>query len=217
MTSTPTEHQVAPVAGATDPDLADILQETLALYETADRFVREVGTFREDAVIPALNELRYAGHHVVQSIGAGGIVTDASQIRKARGHCERALYEASEAGIMVAGRAIVSVRKSYPGIVISEVVKDYSDFRLLAKKAQVQVDAGRADRESVLGQTQEFMDTYRHLREAVDVLDASRDDLEAKREINRKADRQFVLTLMTRISLGILAAAVALIVALWPQ
>ena len=92
-----------------------------------------------------------------------------------------------------------------------------SDFRLLAKKAQVQVDAGRADRESVLGQTQEFMDTYRHLREAVDVLDASRDDLEAKREINRKADRQFVLTLMTRISLGILAAAVALIVALWPQ
>lgn len=93
MTSTLTEHQVAPVAGAADPDLADILQETLALYETADRFVREVGTFREDAVIPALNELRYAGHHVVQSIDAGGMVRDASQIRKARGHCERALYE----------------------------------------------------------------------------------------------------------------------------
>ena len=61
------------------------------------------------------------------------------------------------------------------------------------------------------------MDIYRRLREAVDVLDASRDDLEAKREINRKADRQFVLTLATRISLGVLAAAVALIVALWPQ
>ena len=106
---------------------------------------------------------------------------------------------------------------AFPGIVISEVVKDYSDFRLLAKKAQAQVDAGRADRESVLGQTQEFMETYRRLREAVDVLDAGRDDLEAKREINRKADRQFVLTLVTRISLGILAAAVVLIVALWPQ
>ena len=217
MTSTPTEHQGAPVAGAEDPDLADTLKETLALYETADRFVREVGTFREDAVIPALNELRYAGHHVVQSIGADGMVTNARQIRKAHGHCERALYEASEAGIMVAGRAIASFRKSYPGIVIRDVIKDYSDFRLLAKKAQVQVDAGRANRESILGQTQEYMEMYRQLRDAVDVLDVSRDDLEAKIEINRKADRQFVLTLVTRISLGILAAAVVLVVAFWRQ
>jgi hypothetical protein len=123
----------------------------------ADSFVREVGTFRGDAIIPALNELRYAGHHVVQSISMDGIVTDASQIRKAHGHCERALYEASEAGIMVAGRAIASFRKSYPGIVISDVVKNYSDFRMLAKRAQAQVDAGRADRESVLGQTREWL------------------------------------------------------------
>ena len=72
---------------------------------------------------------------------------------------------------MVDGRAIASFRKSYPGIVIPDVIKDYSDFRLLAKKAQVQVDAGRANRESILGQTQEYMEMYRQLRDAVDVLD----------------------------------------------
>ena len=212
-----TEHRVTATAVADDPDLvADSLREVIDLYKMADAFVREVGTFREDAVIPALNELRYAGHHVVQSISAeDGKVTDGDQLRKARGHCERALYEASEAGIMVAGRAIASFRKSYPGVVISEVVKDYSDFRLQAKKAQALVDSGRSDRESVQAQTQEYMTAYRQLREAVDVLDASRDDLEAKVAINRKADRQFLLMLVTRISLAIMGAVVAVAVALW--
>ena len=213
----PTEHQATATAVIEDPDLvAGPLKEAIDLYETADGFVREVGTFREDAVIPALNELRYAGHHVVQSINADdGRVTEGDQLRKAQGHCERALYEASEAGIMVAGRAIASFRNSYPGIVISEIVKDYPDFRLLARKAQELVDTGRTDRESVRAQTQEYMTTYRQLRDAVDVLDASRDDLEAKLEINRKADRQFLLTLVTRIALGVVGAAVAVAVALW--
>ena len=127
----------------------------------------------------------------MQAIGADGKVTDGDQIRKAHGHCQRAMYEASEAGIMVAGRAIASFRNGYPGIVISDVVKDYSNFRLLAKKAQEKVDAGRTNRESVLAQTQEYMKDYRQLRDAVDVLDASHDDLDAKKEIIQKADRQF--------------------------
>ena len=178
-----------------DP-VVDRLKDVQDRYETADRFAREVGTFRESAVIPALNELRYAGHHVLQSIGPDGKVTDDDgPLQKAYGHCERALYEASEAGIMVAARAILSFRNSYQGIVISEVVKDYTDFLMMAKKAQAMVDAGRTDRESVLAQTKEFMASYRQLRDAVEVLDASRDDLATKQANNRKADRQFMITL----------------------
>lgn len=74
------------------------LQELRRLYETADGFAREVGEFRSEVPIPAHNELRYAGHHLLQSLDNDGTVADEDQLRKARNHCERAMYEAAEAG-----------------------------------------------------------------------------------------------------------------------
>ena len=85
------------------------IRELRDLYETADVFAREVSELRSEVPIPAHNELRYAGHHLLQSINDEGEVADEDLFRKAKNHCERAMYEAAEAGIMhileaVAGR-----------------------------------------------------------------------------------------------------------------
>jgi len=109
------------------PD-TDLLKEVVDHYETADQFARGVAVFRDKVVIPAHNELRYAGHHVIQSIDADTHQAgDVVNLRKAYRHCERAMYEASEAGLMHAARIILTVYKEYPGVVISEVVKDYHE------------------------------------------------------------------------------------------
>jgi hypothetical protein len=62
----------------------DLLKEVVDHYETADRFVREVAFFRGKVVIPALNELRYAGHHVIQCISpeTGQVTNVNNNLRK---------------------------------------------------------------------------------------------------------------------------------------
>lgn len=205
MTSTDAR-AVDPPLEAPDP-VDEALQEVVESYEAADRFVREVGTFSKKAVIPALNELRYAGHHVIQAIDHNDRrVVDADKLRSARSHCRRAMYEASEAGIMFAASAVLSVHAAYPNIVISEVVRDYHEFRVRAKRAQDLVNRGRADRASVLDHTHAYMEAFRGLREAVDVLDAASDDLNAKVAARQLGDRRF----FQRIALAIVALALSL-------
>ena len=62
------------------PDVSELRQ----LYETADSFAREVGELRSEVPIPAHNELRYAGHHLLQSLDDEGTVVDEDLFRKAK-------------------------------------------------------------------------------------------------------------------------------------
>ena len=91
------------------PD-ADAIRELRNLYETADSFAREVSEFRSEVSIPVHNELRYAGHHLLQSIDDGGTIVEGGQFSRAKRHCERAMYEAAEAGIMSALDEIAAFR-----------------------------------------------------------------------------------------------------------
>ena len=184
------------------PD-ADLLKEVVDHYETADQFAREIAVFRDKVVIPAHNELRYAGHHVIQCIDIDTQqITDIDNLRKAHGHCERAMYEASEAGIMFAARIILTVHEQYPGVVISEAVNDYHESWHRAKQAKDMVVAGRTDRESVLAHTREYMDTFRNLKTRVERLDAARDDLAVKLTQVNRAWRSFILQAIAVVFAG---------------
>ena len=103
------------------PDVTELRQ----LYETADSFAREVGELRSDVPIPAHNELRYAGYHLLQSLDDEGTVVDEDLFRKAKNHCERAMYEAAEAGIMHALEVIEEFRQAYKTIAMGAVVPGY--------------------------------------------------------------------------------------------
>ena len=71
-----------------------------AEYERADRLAADVQTFRAEASIPANNELRYAGKHLLDATTDEGAVDDEASLVSAVNHCRRASYEAVEAGIL---------------------------------------------------------------------------------------------------------------------
>ena len=50
------------------PPESPFISELTESYETADRFTREVAQFRSTVATPASNELRYAGHHLLQAL-----------------------------------------------------------------------------------------------------------------------------------------------------
>ena len=75
------------------------ISELTESYDTADRFTRDVAQFRSAVAVPANNELRYAGHHLLQALDGQEQVTKPEGLRKAKNHCERAMYDAAQAGI----------------------------------------------------------------------------------------------------------------------
>lgn len=187
------------------------VRELKELYEEADRFAREVGEFQYEVPIPAHNELRYAGHHLLQAIGDDGTVVDSNQLLKAQSHCERAMYEAAEAGIISALDLMHVFRTGNKGLVVSEVVPSYSAMRKLARDAQDMLVKGRSGRLSTVQQVRSYMDVFRQLRDALATLEAAQDDLNAKRILQIKATRRFLITCL----LTVLGIAVSVALSVW--
>ena len=96
------------------------IQSLRTFYKAADKYVREVAEYRDAASIPALNQLRYAGHHFLRAIGDDGSVQSEENLRRAHNHCERALYEATDAGITSALKQINRFKHDFRKIAIQK-------------------------------------------------------------------------------------------------
>ena len=63
----------------------DAVVEYKRLYNKADHFVREVAEFQDNVIIPAINQLRYTGHHFMDAVDEDGQVSDMSELSNALG------------------------------------------------------------------------------------------------------------------------------------
>ena len=189
-----------------DKSLANYRQ----LYEAADRFAREVGEFRQAIPIPAHNELRYAGHHLLQALDDSGEIADEEQLRRACSHCERAMYEAAEAGVISLLRSLAQFQQDYKDVVVAEVMPAYSDCKAMARKARELLVRGRSKAVAPTETASEYMQAFRELRAASEQLDDARDDLNAKLTDQRRGTRRFII--QTAIALLGVVGTVALIV-----
>ena len=181
------------------------------LYDDADKFAREVAEFRESIAIPAHNELRYAGHHLLQALEDDGTVADQEQLRRASNHCERAMYEAAEAGITSLLISIQQFREDYKDIVVREVVPTYGDCIASAREAQELLTRGRSKEATATATASDYMQTFRRLRKGSDSLEDARDDLNAKLADQKLKARQFILRMTIAVALGIPSAVVAVV------
>ena len=183
----------------------DPIKKFKELYNTADQFSREVSEFRSEVAIPAYNELRYAGYHLKKAIDDEGVVSDVEEIRKAISHCERALYEASEAGIIKTLSIINIFKDDYKNLVVGEIVKDYSDILKQAQDGKALLSQGRGDDRTHPERSLLYMATFEKLKGSCDKLEYNRDDLNAKAlSIKRENIRWIVgiiLALITLVSM----------------
>ena len=152
------------------------------LYKQADHYTSSVSILALEAVIPAHNQLRYAGHHFHKAIGEEGGVENDGELRKAIGHCERALYEASETGIIVALEQLARFEEDYRGINISSVVEEIKNVRKLRRRAHDLLSRTRAESDEAPKETAEYMKVFEELREGMFILEDNRHDLDAERD-----------------------------------
>lgn len=176
-------------------------------YSQADEFARKVTEFRASVAIPAHNELRYAGHHLLRALSDDGEPVDREQLSRAISHCERSMYEASEAGIIHALDRIEEFKRDYRDVVVSEVLVNWSQVLAVAKRTRDMLISGR-DRGSPSETSAQYMEKFGELVEICDLLDGSRDDLN-KKIVERKAARRRYISVFLLRSFGIVAALLA--------
>ena len=96
------------------------------LFNLAEQYAKEVEMLRSEVQISAINELRYAGYHILNAIDDEETVSE-DELLKARSHCHRAMYEAVESGIMFCLDEIKDFQEKHSDVVVSEVIADYPD------------------------------------------------------------------------------------------
>ena len=105
--------------------LEDIPSDISELFALAEEKIKLVQNLRGDITFPAVNQLRYVAFHLLRADRESDTSRKAEEFRKAKNHCERAIYDAVEAGIVHCLDKIRVFQQDYRTVVITNVVDDY--------------------------------------------------------------------------------------------
>lgn len=173
-------------------------------YEAADQLVRKVAAFRDQASIPANNELRYAGHHFLQAIQDDHAAEpDWDQLARAIAHCQRASYEACDAGVLSALEMIQIFKDDYSMMDISPTLPDWADIKETARKAQDTVAKKRQRSEEAPILEAGYEEAFDELVRIYHRLEDAREDLNKRVAAERREGRRWWLGLVVAVVLGI--------------
>jgi hypothetical protein len=122
-------------------DVASFEKEYCNAFSTAETHLKNAEylikskTIKGGVVIPAINELRYAGYHAALALDT--TISQENKIelyKKAIGHCERSSYDSLDALFQFGINQCTIFREDYKLIVISEIIPDYlNDCQRLEK------------------------------------------------------------------------------------
>ena len=186
-------------------ELSKQYSDFISEYDHADELCKKVQLFRQEAGIPAINEIRYAGYHLRKSLDPKGQVSDTDQIRTARGHAQRASYEAAEAGIVLALKVINLFKEDYKKVIVTGDVKDY--IAILSKCDEAQKRLG-VKRESGDGQQLDHVkhrELFEFLSQAADTLHAARPEINKRMRETRNTNLKWIISTLVAVVLAIFA------------
>ncbi len=102
--------------------------EVVELFDEAERTMKMIEHIDEKLIIPSVNELRYAGHHLAKAIKTSGQEEHGGEIEKAIKHCKRAFYDAAEVGILFYLEEFKIFQNDYRKTVLTDIIPNYSDL-----------------------------------------------------------------------------------------
>ena len=183
--------------------MSDDLNQVRELYAHAERLLKEVERLTGEVTIPCINELRYAGFHILQAIDETGAVTKKDHVFRAKDHCERAIYDVAEAGLIFVIDTINRFLWEYRGIEIIDVVRNIPEIRARVEEASTLLEEGRS---ADLLDTDNILGLFRALKADTEDLDRHVPDLATKENKKRKDTRRFILGLVWAVVVAVVVA-----------
>lgn len=194
------------------PEFQDRLARLKKEYDIADQLSRDVQSFVQKAGVPAINELRYAGHHLLSSLTEPE-TTPEFELDRAIAHCQRASYDASEAGLFVAFKKVQKFKDDYANFPITGVVSDWVEILEKCDAANAAITSSRARGDDRGSDYTKHKETFRELVTLCGRLDHAR--IELNKLIQDKVDsaRATIKSLQIAaagVVVGLLGIAVAI-------
>lgn len=179
------------------------------LFRDAEREIKKAEEISGELAVPAVNELRYAGCHLLEALCSDAPHHATEQIARARRHCQRAIFDASDASIIYLLERVRTFQDDYRRFVISAVIPDYTDIKKTISDTRHKIENARADNERRESYYLEAISLVEQLKGIGDRLDDSREELnKAVRRQNRETFRFYLMATLTAV------AAVAAVLAL---
>lgn len=184
------------------------VREIKALYRKAEEKIKALERESETLASPSVNELRYAGYHLLAALTETDSEKKIVEFDKARGHCKRAIYDAQEVRVMAKLVIINQFKEDYAKISISDVVSDYIVFLQRVRRIQKAIENINSDsREDYYNEIESH---FSELDEIGNALETSREELNKKLEARRIAFLQWFAVIVIS-AVGAVAAVLTLL------
>lgn len=159
-------------------DVADDHKHLLLVYKKAEDLLHSLGIETGEGIdTTAVNELRYAGRHVLNGLNATDPEEREREFRRAEDHCERALYEAYDNAIFFYFRSFDQFKTDYARIPITETVPDFIDIETSMLEARKFLETARREEEKREAYYEQAMDQHETVSKAWTRLEAARGEL----------------------------------------
>lgn len=164
--------------------LIEKTEELRLLFEKAETAIKMAERSGNEVVIPAVNQLRYAGYHTVTYLNAH-FNERIDHIERAKKHCKRAILDTVEASIMLYLAEIRNFEKDFKSIEISSVISDYLEKKKIVREISRKVTPAHGDEEK-LKLFEALKQDVEKLREINDSFEDARDELNKKLKKERR-------------------------------
>lgn len=207
----------------------DLRGEISSLFTYAEQKIKKIEYFADGVSFPAVNQLRYVAFHLLRAEQLRNGDEDLNkdelhdELKKAKNHCQRAIYDANEAGVVYYLERIRKFKEDYESETISDIVPNYISYLVKAKKIKnflwVVGEKSLSERAKGLNQIDIEKDNndykksdeyFIQIKEIDDILDTARPELNKKIEKRRKG----MLISIYSLTIGILAILVTIVVAI---
>jgi hypothetical protein len=175
--------------------------------------LQEIQAFRNEAGIPAVNELRNAGYHLLQSLPDGSGDPDQMALASGVAHIRRATYEATEAGILFAVSIVRKFQQDYATVELHDLVADYAARCRACNEALRLVEANRQDGFDRAQDHANRIAVFRAIRPFADDVVIARVEANKRLAVERRDRRRFVIGTLIAVA-GIVLAAGAILTAI---
>ena len=108
------------------PEYNSAIQRIRDLYNEAEVDLKSYGRENNRLFVPGVNQLRYAGQHLVRALGATDEQAARSNLDAAERHAQRALYDINDAAIQYHLAGITRIRTQY-FVNLNAIVPNYQE------------------------------------------------------------------------------------------
>ncbi|MHA5986296.1 hypothetical protein ACVSMR_05660 [Pseudomonas aeruginosa] len=184
--------------------------ELARLYRQAEEKIKLVENLSQELSIPAVNELRYAGYHMVQYLSGDG--EPEVELKKAQNHCKRAIYDAVEAGITHQLEMIRIFQQDFKVLILSDFIPNYPALQKQIREARDLILAPKNAHKDRAAYYEQCVTHLENLRAGLDKLDEHREELLKRlKQRNRSSIANWSMLAATLVAtvIGAIFAALA--------